>query len=172
MSGTVSDGLLGVLRDHMALAQPVVFILGFAEGIPVLSLFVPSTALFLGIGVAHSAVGGTFVPMWMAASAGAVLGDLVTYALGRYFKADAARMWPLSRKPGLLAAGNAYFQRWGALAVLAGKFLGVVRPVIPLIAGMTHMPLWIYVPASIASSIAWAGVFLSPGYGISWLALQ
>jgi membrane protein DedA with SNARE-associated domain len=171
MSGTISDGLLAWLRDHTVWAEPIVFFLGLAEGIPVLSLFVPSTVLFLGIGVAHSAVGGSFVPMWLAASAGAVVGDLVTYALGRSLKADAGRMWPLSRNPQLLVVGNAYFQRWGAFTVLAGKFLGVVRPVIPLIAGMTGMPLWMFGPASIISSLAWAGVFLAPGYGIAWLSL-
>jgi len=142
---TLQDSLLAWLRDHMALAEPLVFALGFAEGIPVLSLLVPSTPLFLAIGLGHSAVGGSFVPMWLAASLGAVLGDLVTYAIGHYFKADAARVWPLSR-------------------------LGVVRPVIPLIAGIVRMPLWIYLPASAVSSLAWAGVFLAPGYGITWLA--
>lgn len=167
---TLQDSLLAWLRDHMALAEPLVFALGFAEGIPVLSLLVPSTPLFLAIGLGHSAVGGTFVPMWLAASLGAVLGDLVTYAIGHYFKADAARVWPLSRRPDLLVLGNALFQRWGALAVLGAKFLGVVRPVIPLIAGIVRMPLWIYLPASAVSSLAWAGVFLAPGYGITWLA--
>ena len=167
---TLQDSLLAWLRDHMGLAEPVVFALGFAEGIPVLSLLVPSTPLFLAIGVAHSAVGGSFVPVWIAASLGAVLGDLVTYAIGHFFKADAARVWPLSRRPELLVAGHAMFERWGALAILAAKFLGMLRPFIPLVAGMVRMPLWIYVPASLLSSLAWAGVFLAPGYGISWLA--
>lgn len=173
MSGSaMQDSLLAWLRDNMAMAEPLVFALGLVEGIPVVSLFVPSTPLFLAIGVAHGAVGGSFVSVWLAASLGAVLGDLATYAIGHFFKADAARVWPLSRRPELLVAGNALFQRWGILAVLSAKFLGIVRPIIPLIAGMVSMPLWIYLPASMISSLAWAGVFLAPGYGISWLATR
>ena len=93
------DMALAVVREHIELAEPIVFMLGFAESIIFLSLMVPSTALFLGIGGIHAAAGGDFLPLWLAASAGAALGDAVTFAMGRYFKGDLRHVWPLSKRP-------------------------------------------------------------------------
>jgi membrane protein DedA with SNARE-associated domain len=161
--------IIALVREHLALAEPAVFVMGFAEGIPGLSLLVPSSALFLGIGAAHGAAGGAFWHLWLAASAGAVLGDCATYAVGRAFKEKAERLPLLRRHPGWREAGHRLFERWGVLAIVGGKFLGFMRPFIPVVAGMLEMPFLYFLPASIVSSLAWAGAFLAPGYGITWL---
>lgn len=161
--------LIAFIRENMALAEPVVFAMGFAEGIPVLSLMVPSTPLFLGIGAAHAAAGGQFWHLWIAAAFGAIASDCLIYALGRHFKTEAVNVWPLSRHPGWWPRGHALFERWGALAVIGGKFTGFMRPFIPAVAGVLQMPFWQFLPASVISSLLWAGAFLGPGYGIKWL---
>ena len=163
------DWVIGLVRENLTLAGPAVFCMGFAEGIPLLSLLVPSTPLFLGIGAAHAAAGGRFWQLWIAASVGAVISDCVVYTVGRVFKGDANRIWPFSRYVGWLPRGHALFERWGVLAVAGGKFTGFLRPFIPAVAGILEMPLWQFIPASVVSSFAWAGVFLAPGYGIKWL---
>lgn len=157
------------LRDHQALAEPLVFALGFAEGIPLLSLFVPSSALFLAIGSLHGALGGSFWGMWLSASAGAMLGDCATYAIGRRYKNDVQHVWPFSRYPDWLTKGRRMLDRWGWLAVLGGKFLGFLRPFVPAAAGVVEMPVPLFLLASAFSSLAWAGVFLAPGWGLGLL---
>ena len=163
------DSLLTFLNQYQYLVAPLVFTLGFAEGIALVSLFVPSTALFLAIGSAHAAVGGVFWPVWLAGSAGAVLGDAVSYGGGRYYKEGVLKVWPLSRHPALMHKAKGFIVRWGWASVLAGKFTGLARPFIPVFAGALLMPWPIFVCASIISSLMWAGVFLAPGYGMSWL---
>lgn len=158
-----------IVRAHLALAEPIVFVMGFAEGIPGLSLLVPSSALFVAIGTVHGAAGGAFWHLWLAASAGAVIGDCVTYSIGRYFKSEAATLPLLARHPGWMERGHALFESWGVLAVVGGKFLGFMRPFIPILAGVLEMPLRHFLPASIVSSLAWAGAFLAPGYGLKLL---
>lgn len=160
------DAVIGFVRENIALAEPAVFFMGFAEGIPVLSLLVPSTPLFLGIGAAHAAAGGQFWHLCIAASIGAIISDVVIYAIGRYFKHDMPKVWPFSRHSDWLPKGQALFETWGTLAVVGGKFTGFLRPFIPAVAGMLEMPLWKFIPASVLSSFAWAGTFLAPGYGI------
>lgn len=163
------ETVISVVRENIALAEPAVFLMGIAEGVPGLSLLVPSTALFLGVGVIHAAAGGQFWHLWLAASLGAMLSDLTMYLLGRHFKDEAVHRWPLSRHPDWLPRGHALFERWGVLAVVGGKFTGFMRPLIPAVAGVLQMPLWQFVPASIVSSLLWAGAFLAPGYGLNWL---
>ncbi|MDX2157111.1 MAG: DedA family protein [Hyphomicrobiaceae bacterium] len=161
--------VLALIRTHIALVEPIVFLMGFAEGIPALSLFVPSSALFLAIGGVHSAAGGGFWNVWLAAAVGAVVGDLVTYSLGRWLKDDVARLRYLAIHPEVLAKGRGVFERWGVLAVFGGKFTGFMRPFIPVVAGIVQMPFPLFLVASSVSSLAWAGAFLAPGYGIKWL---
>jgi membrane protein DedA with SNARE-associated domain len=165
-NGSFTETIVAVLRDHQYLADPLVFVLGFAEGVPVVSLFVPSSALFLAVGSMQGAFGGSFISLWLSATAGAIVGDLVTYGIGRYFKNDAQRVWPLSRRPELLTTGRKLIDRWGILAILGGKFLGFMRPFLPITAGIMEMNFVIFLFASVLSSLAWSGVFLAPGFGL------
>ncbi|HVY41670.1 MAG TPA: DedA family protein [Hyphomicrobiaceae bacterium] len=166
---SIKSSVLAFMQHHQLLAEPIVFALGFAEGIPVLSLFAPSSMLFLAIGSAQGASGGSLWTLWLSGAAGAVLGDCVTYAIGRYFKDQAKYIWPFSRHPERMAQGHALFERWGAGVVLGGKFLGFLRPIVPVIAGILEMPVLLFLIASVASSLLWAGAFLAPGWGLGSL---
>lgn len=163
------DHVVALVREHIQLAEPIVFLMGFAEGIPGISLLVPSTPLFLGIGAAHAAAGGQFWHLWLAATFGAICSDLLIYGIGRRCKAQARDVWPLTRHPDWARKGHVFLERWGILAVAGGKFAGPLRPLIPAIAGVLGMPAWQFIPASIFSSLFWAAAFLGPGYGIKWL---
>lgn len=159
--------LVDFVRAHAHLAEPIVFVLGFAEGIPLLSLAVPSSAIFLGLGSVHAATGGLFAPVWLAATLGAILGDIVTYSFGRALEARAESIWPISRNPELLVRARGAFERWGIAAVVGGKFIGPLRALIPIAAGMSRMPLPMFLAASVVSSAMWSGVFLGPGWGLA-----
>lgn len=163
------DGLIAFARDHAAWTALIVFALGFAESIAFISLFVPSTFLFLMIGGIHSAAGGQFVPVWLAGAAGAAIGDVVSFLAGRYFKNDVGKVWPFSRVPGLLPKSRDMFERWGFWTLIGGKFLTALRPFVPVAAGVMDMPWAIFLFGTIVSSVIWAGVFLAPGYGLMQL---
>lgn len=165
---TFQEQLMAIVRDNIALAEPLVFALGFAESIVFLSLLVPSTLLFLAIGGVHSAAGGEFWPMWLAGAAGAFLGDVLSYAVGRYFKADIASAWPLRSKPEWYVLARAFIRRWGALSIIISKFLGMLRPFTPLVAGAMGLRWMLFLVASGLSALMWAGVFLAPGYSLGW----
>lgn len=164
------DALLVFVATNDAYAEPVVFLLGFAESIPVLAFFAPSTVILIGLGAAQGAVGQPFWHLWIAASLGAFLGDSFVYALGRIFEHRIMHFPLLARHPEWWKTGHDFFERWGILGILAGKFLGPLRSALPLIAGVVEMPVWKFLPASLLSALIWAGVFLAPGaFGLGWL---
>jgi len=167
---SIWTALVDFARDNVHLTEAIAFALGFAESIVFVSLLVPSTILFLGLGGVHSAAGGEFWPVWLAASAGACAGDCLTYAMGRRWREEAAQVWPMSRYPDLFPRSRAMFERWGAASIIIGKFVGMLRPFIPLVAGVSAMNVAVFVLASAASSLIWAGVVIAPGYGIALLA--
>ncbi len=165
----LKDAAVALVSGHIALAEPVVFLLGFAESIAFLSLLVPSSVLFLAIGAIHSAAGGMFWPVWLAATAGAFLGDIFSYAAGRRFGGEAASAWPFAQRPKLYRLTHTFVSRWGVVGILGGKFFGMMRPFLPIMAGAMRMSWPMFLIASAVSSLLWAGAFLAPGYGISLL---
>ena len=160
--------VIGFVADNMDLVEPLVFLLGFAESIVFVSLLVPSTILFLAIGGLHHAAGGHFVSLWLAGATGAFLGDVISYAVGRFFRADIAGLWPFSRKPEWYVLARGFFQRWGAPGLILSKFMGMMRPFVPVVAGAAHMRWPPFLAASAVSCLLWAGVFLGPGHGLGW----
>lgn len=164
---TIKDQLLTLARDHHDVIAPLVFALGFAESIALVSLFVPASLLFLGVGAIHHAAGGAFVPVWLAGAAGAFFGDVVSYAIGRHFKDSIHSVWPFRKYPSLIGQAKSMDEKWGALALVGSKFLGMLRPFAPVMAGTISMPWGWFLIASAVGALIWAGVFLSPGYGFA-----
>ncbi|MGD9784884.1 MAG: DedA family protein [Hyphomicrobiaceae bacterium] len=164
---SLADTVVRLVETHIALAEPLVFALGFAESIVFVSLLVPSTILFLAIGGLHHAAGGDFVPLWLAAAAGAFLGDVLSYAVGRRYRADVVKTWPIRHKPHWYVAARQFFRTWGALGIVASKFFGMMRPFVPVVAGAAAMRWLHFLPASAVSALIWAGVFLGPGHGLA-----
>lgn len=109
----------------------------------------------------------------LAAFVGAVIGDGASFLLGYTQHERVTRLWPLSRHPEWLARGARFFQRYGTLSVFFGRFVGPVRPVVPMIAGMLRMSPRAFTWANLASAALWAPAYVLPGYllGRTWQQL-
>lgn len=151
------------VRAHEAWAAPVVFALAFGESLAFVSLILPAWAALVGIGAMIGAGGIDFVPVWIAGSLGAALGDWLSYWIGTKFKGSVAHMWPLSRHPQLLPRGEAFIKRWGVLAIFIARFSGPLRASVPIVAGIFGMPFWRFQFANFSSALIWAAVLLELG---------
>ncbi len=160
--------VIAFVSAHAALAAPIVFVLAFGESLAFVSLLLPATVILVGGGGILGIAGVGFWPVWIAAVAGAALGDWVSYWFGFHYKAAIGRVWPLSRRPDLLARGHAFFARWGIAGIFFGRFFGPLRCIVPLVAGICAMPMLPFQLANVASALVWATGILSPG----WLALD
>jgi membrane protein DedA with SNARE-associated domain len=145
-------------------AGPILGILAFGESMAILGLFVPATALML---LAGGLVGtGTLdaAPVLLWSMAGASIGDAVSYYLGRKIGFKALRRWPLNRDRHSVARGRLFFRKYGWLSIFIGRFLGPIRAIVPLIAGMMEMNHRKFQTANVLSAIVWVPVMLTPGY--------
>ena len=142
--------------------------LAFGESLALVSLILPATAMLLAIGGLLGVLGVPLWPALLAATAGAFLGDWVSYAIGYRFKDAIGTVWPLSRHPEMLPRAKALFARWGVLGVFAGRFVGPLRSIVPLAAGIGAMPLLPFQLVNFASAVVWAVGLLTPGFLISW----
>ncbi|NLG21862.1 MAG: DedA family protein [Actinomycetales bacterium] len=127
---------------------------------------VPSESLVIGLAALAAATGTPNI--WLvliAGAAGAVLGDLTAYGLGRRV---GTRGFAWMRTPRMVRAvdrAGRTLRRRGALFLITGRFVPVVRVVINVTAGATGMPLRRYLPLCLAAGTAWA----SFGATIGWL---
>lgn len=161
---------LALIRENGAKAVPLTFLFAFAESLAFVSFLVPGTVILVGLGALVGAGAVEFLPVWIAAATGAILGDALSYWFGWRFKGRVAGMWPLSKTPDLLPRAEAFFRRWGMAGVFLGRFLGPMRATVPLAAGVSAMPLWRFKLATVASAFVWSAVMLAPGaFGVSLL---
>lgn len=158
--------LLAFIKEHESWVVAIMFITGFGESFVFLSLLFPGTTLLIAAGTLVKSGTLPYLPVMAGAILGAVLGDCVSYWIGRRFGPGIARLWPFSRNPRLLPSGIEFFARHGGKSVFIGRFFGPIRAVIPLAAGIMRMragPFW---AANIASALVWAPILLIVGDGL------
>jgi membrane protein DedA with SNARE-associated domain len=159
----IARSLLDFVGEHQNWAAAVMFAAAFGESFAFVSLAFPGTALLIAAGALIKSGALPFLPVLAGATLGAVLGDGVSYWIGRHFGERVAGLWPLARHPKLLRNGIRFFERHGGKSVFIGRFFGPVRAVIPLAAGILRMPPGRFWLANIISAIVWAPLLLFLG---------
>ena len=155
--------LLDWIQNHPGLAGLLVFAVAAAESLAVIGILVPGIVFMVGVG---ALIGLGVLELWSTvvwAAAGAIVGDGVSYWLGRHFDKQLRSIWPFTRHPELIPRGERFFHKHGGKSVLFGRFIGPMRPVIPAIAGIMHMNPYHFYFVNILSAITWAPVVLLPG---------
>lgn len=93
-----------------------------------------------------------------------VLGDTVSYFLGRHFHQNIRRLPGLRHHPEWIAGAEAYFQHYGIASLLVGRFIGPLRPMLPMVAGMFDMPFPRFFAVSLLAGAGWSVAYLLPGW--------
>lgn len=161
----------GVLDDVAGIGGPwllvAVFLLAFAETALFTDLIVPGEVGLIVVGAA-AARGDEphLVALIAVASLGATLGDSVGWTLGRYVGAGLIDRfeWTRKRLGPKVERARVYFTDRGAAAVFFGRFVGALRAVVSVVAGMSGMPFRRFLPWNVLASIVWTGVVTSAGY--------
>jgi membrane protein DedA with SNARE-associated domain len=159
----LAQPLLDFIKAHSDWAAVVMFITAFGESFAFVSLLFPGTTVLIAAGTLMSAGTLPYGPVMVGAIIGAVLGDSVSYWIGRRFGGAIAGLWPFSRNPDLLPRGIRFFERHGGKSVFIGRFFGPIRAVIPLAAGIMRMPRGRFWVANMTSAIVWAPMLLLVG---------
>ena len=95
------------------------------------------------------------------ATAGAIVGDSIGYAIGRRggrpLLEKLGRRFPKHFSAGHVATAEASFERWGMWAVFFGRFVALLRIFAGPLAGVLRMPYWKFLIANVLGGIGWAG---------------
>lgn len=171
MSDIVSP-LLQWLNANPEWAGVATFVISAAESVAIIGTIVPGSVTMTAIG---TLAGAGIIPLWETliwAMLGAVMGDGISYWLGHYFKDRLRRMWPFKNNPGVLEKGEIFVHKYGVMSVFIGRFVGPVRALVPLVAGMLGMKPLQFTIANITSAIGWAPVYMLPGILLGAASLE
>ena len=157
------QGLTTYFSLHPEVALAAVFAAAFLEALAVVGTVVPGSSIVF---MAGALIGLGSIGLWPAFGAavlGAIIGDGISYWLGRRYHDRLRSCWPFGTRPQLLERGQLYFSRHGRMSVFWGRFLSPIRAIVPVVAGMTNMPATSFYLMNILSALAWAALHLIPG---------
>ena len=119
------------------------------------------------------------VGVWVAATAGAVLGALLLYGLGAWLGYDrlhrlAGHRWFIIASQRDIDRGHELFERHGTRMVLFARCVPFLRSVVSIPAGISGMPLLRFAVLTAIGSGVWNAVFIALGWwlGERWDQVQ
>lgn len=164
--------LIQFFHLHPHFAGIFTFFVVFCEAMAVIGVVIPGSITMTAIGILIGSnvipAGGTF--LW--GICGAILGDEISYLIGRYYKTRLHKVWPFRKHPEFLEKSEKFFSQHGGKSVFLGRFFGPMRAMIPMVAGMFNMPQLRFLVAAIPSSALWAVMYIMPGVLLGVLSLE
>ncbi|WP_312126172.1 DedA family protein [Brevundimonas sp.] len=166
------DSILSTIADFIARnAVWAGLILGsitFLESLVVIGAFIPATGLLVVAG--GMAAAGILDP-WnvvIGCVVGAVLGDAVSYWIGRKMGSQVLHHRLLAAHRRKVAWTRLYCRRYGIAAIFIGRFFGPLRAFVPVMVGVLSMRHLKFQIANVTSAIVWVVAMVAPG----WLAAK
>ena len=160
------------LHFHPGYAGVFTFLISFAESLAILGLIVPGSVVMSAVG---TLVGAGIIPAYETmgwAALGAIVGDILSFKVGYYYTDQIKEIWPFRKYPQMIASAEDFFDRHGGKSIFLGRFVGPMRPIVPLVAGMMRMnKIRFYIPCVIAG-ILWAPAYMLPGMFIGAASQQ
>lgn len=158
------DGLTGWLGANPQWLGVAIFLVACIECLAIAGIIVPGTVLLFAVAVlAGSGVLGLGETLLLG-FLGGLLGDALSYMIGKHFHQNIRRLPVLRHHPEWIGSAETYFKRYGIASLLVGRFIGPLRPMLPMVAGMFDMPLLRFIAVSLVAAAGWSIAYLLPGW--------
>ncbi len=170
---------LTALVDWTVSLMEIIGPVGAGAAIALENLFppIPSEIVLPLAGLTASRGSFTLAEALIWTTAGAVVGALILYGLGRLLGAE--RLRRIADKLPLTKVEDvdktvAWFERHGGKAVFFGRMLPIFRSLISIPAGVSKMPVWRFTLLTAAGSAIWNTIFVLAGFflGEQWHVVE
>ena len=157
------DPLIAFVSAHAGLAYLTLFLAALLEAVPIAGSVIPGSTIIFALSALVP--GGELRLEWVltAAIAGALLGDGSAFWIGHREQREILNAWPLSYYPRVVAQSEAFFHRWGTLAVFLARFVPPIRAFVPITAGAVGMSPPTFYAVNIPAILLWAPAHVLPG---------
>ncbi len=159
----INDFLEIVKGDNITTIYILLFIVSFFDTLIVIGAVFPASFFIMAAGffAAHTDlniyISGIFIIL------GGLIGDLLSYFLGKkginWFKGEKKLL-----KASYLDKGQQFFDKYGDKSIILGRFLGIVKSVIPFIAGLVKMDIKKFIFLNTIAGFFWTVIHLGIGF--------
>lgn len=154
-------------------AYLLLFLFSFSESIAVIGIVVPGATCAVIFGFLISQGINNFWDAVLYAAIGAILGDMLSFGLGR-LGIDPAKRFPRLFSQSTVDYAEGFMKKYSIRGVFLGRFIGPLRPFVPFIAGVLKMPWRRFMIMNITSAVLWAISYLAVGFffGQFWSSIH
>ena len=151
----------------------ILFAVIFAETGLVVFPFLPGDSILFIAGTVAAAAGLDVHLLVLLLAAAAVLGDSVNYGVGHYIGPkvfDVPRTRWLKREH--LLRTQAFYDRYGGVTIIIGRFVPIIRTFAPFLAGVAGMPYRRFLSYNVIGGCLWISLLVYAGYlfgNIPWV---
>ncbi|MDI3270217.1 MAG: PIG-L family deacetylase [Bacillota bacterium] len=136
--------------------------------------FIVVEPFFLAVGLLISAGKTSFWNVWLFAGTASFTGSAIGYSIGRHWLRLLLDRYGnrLGLTPERMGMVEGWFHRYGAGAIIIGRFAAPLRTATLYMAGATRIPFLSFAVASIVAAFAWTGAYLLAFYLLGTAALR
>ncbi|KRK89527.1 VTT domain-containing protein [Lentilactobacillus sunkii] len=154
----LSTTLPAMMANYGAWVYGILFLLVFAETGLVVAPFLPGDSilfLFGSLAAFHNSI--NIYKLIVILSIAATIGDFINFHIGRHFGSQLADHPHLSKliSPATLQKSQTFFARHGNVAVFLGRFVSIIRTLVPFTAGMSGMLPNTFMKYNVIGGISW-----------------
>ena len=151
----------------------LLFLIIFAETGLVVFPFLPGDSILFIAGTVVAMAGLNVHLLVLVLIAAAILGDTVNYSIGHYIGPRAFDR-PDSRwfKQEHLRRTQEFYDRYGGITIIIGRFVPIIRTFAPFLAGVAGMTYRRFLSYNVVGAVAWIASLVYAGYlfgNIPWV---
>lgn len=144
----------------------------FSETGLLVGFFLPGDSLLFSVGFASGAAGVNLYVLAGLLMCAAIMGDNVGYFLGKHagphiFSRPKSRFF----HPDHLKSTKAFYEKYGARAIVYARFIPIIRTCTPFISGVAEMPWPRFLMFSLFGGTLWITFMTTIGYQLGQVAI-
>lgn len=157
------DNIAQLLTQSTALAAFILFAITFLESIAIVGILIPSAVIMTAVGVLIAQNYFNFYLAWFMAFLGCFMGDVLSFLLGGRFKQVIMQWSWIKKQESLITKTEKSLLDNRFTSIILGRYIGVLRPIVPLLAGILNLKLRDFIIPSFIACVSWPILYLLPG---------
>jgi membrane-associated protein len=169
----LDQSVAALAADYGHWLYALLFLVIFAETGLVVFPFLPGDSILFIAGTIAAAADLNVHVLFLTLCAAAIAGDTVNYSIGHWI---GPRVYdkPDSRffKQAHLRRTEAFYDKYGGVTIIIGRFIPIIRTFAPFLAGVCGMRYAKFLSYNVVGAVAWIGSLTYGGYlfgNIPWV---
>lgn len=161
----VDKFLVPLIEQYGSWTYLLMFLVIFAETGLVVTPFLPGDSLIFALAALAAKGGLDIVVLWLVLTMAGVAGNIVNYLIGvkvgpAVFSSEKSRFF----RKDYLDRAHAFYEKYGGITVIGGRFMPIIRTFVPFVAGIARMNVLKFYIYNLLGCFAWVSLFLAAGW--------